>query len=200
MCPCISLAASETPAVQEEEGLACRRQDISSRWACRRCAHFLQLFPAVSCSERSAGVEQAPPSVIIFPSPATQPPSADNRTSPPRPFSLHSHRQLRPFVIPNLLSFFFFYLLYDFHIFLLSICYPISLPDLSFYFASFHFFSRALPFFFFNQTQGSVTLRPFVEAAADLGSLERLRTPTAAFADRFLSYEQLCRILSQREA
>lgn len=93
--PCIRFAAplhrpspAETAALRrwlserEEERLACRRQDISSYWACRRCAHFLQLFPAVSCSERSAGVELAPPSIIILPSPATQPPSADNRTSP----------------------------------------------------------------------------------------------------------------------
>lgn len=120
----------------EEEGLACRRQDISS--CCRCCAHFLQLFPAVSCSERSAGVEQAPPSIIILPSPATHPPSADNRTSPPVPLQpslsppTSALRDLSPLV---------FFLLYDFHIFLLSICSPRLTPRLAFLFVTFHFFS-----------------------------------------------------------
>lgn len=111
------------PSSSEEEGSACRRQDISPclAWCCC-CAHFLQLFPAVSCSERSAGVKQAPPSIIILPSPATHPPSADNRTSPLSPFSptlsppTSALRDLSPLA--------FFSLLYDFHIFLPSICSP----------------------------------------------------------------------------
>lgn len=161
-------ALRQSPSEQEEERLACRRQDISPCWACRCCAHFLYLFPAVSGSVRSAGVELAPPSIIILPSPATRPPSADNRTSPRVPSAFALQHRLRPSVISNPLSFF---LLYDFHIFLLSICSPtLSLPNLPFYFGAFHFFSCVAPrtAIFFTQARASVTLRPFVEAAADL--------------------------------
>lgn len=62
----------EQTLAKEEEGLAGRQQDIPSCWDCC-CTHFLQLFPAARSSQRSAEVEQAPPSAIILPSPATLP-------------------------------------------------------------------------------------------------------------------------------
>lgn len=151
-------------SASEEEGLACRRQDISS--CCRCCAHFLQLFPAVSCSERSAGVEQAPPSIIILPSPATHPPSADNRTSPPSPFSPRSHCRLQPFVISHPLSFSSFMIFTSFYSPSVP---PVSLPDWPFYLSLFTFLVVSCIFFTEAQeTLGSVTRRPIVEAAADL--------------------------------
>lgn len=166
-----SPAARETAAVrqslseQEEERLACRRPDISSCRACRCCAHFLQLFPAVSCSEGSAGVEEAPPSIIILPSPATLPPSADNRTSPrvPSAFALTTDFGPSWSLTPCLFS--------SFMIFTSFYSQSVPPPWFAFIILSPFTFSVVLHrtlLFLSLELGGSVTLRPFVEAAADL--------------------------------
>lgn len=187
--------------LQPESGIAVRGRGVSVQAAGYLIVlPLLRPFPSALPSsqlqwEVSRG--RAGPSLYHYPSITCHPPTLCwQQNFPPSPFSPRSHRRLRPFVISHPLSFSSFMIFTSFY----SPSVPsVSLPDWPFYLSLFTFLVVSCIFFHISLgNSGFCHSETFCWGCSWL--LERQRTPTAAFADQFLSHEELCRILSQREA
>lgn len=182
---CCTSARAENlqPAKQPKSGIAVRGRGVSMQAAgCLIVLPLLRPFPSALPSsqlpwEVSRG--RAGPSLYHYPSITCHTPTLcwqqNFPSCPPSALTLTADFSPSWSLTPCL-----FFLLYDFHIFLLSICSPVSLPDWPFYLPLFTFLVVSCIF--------SHKLRKlWVLSLWDLllrlqlicGSLERQRTPTA---------------------